>query len=122
MIILRDSIVAKVRDFVVAESEVPTDDPEFTDDVHLFESGYLDSLGVVRLLVFIETAFGAKLDESHLFSEEFTTIDGIAALIEATLPAGAAAPISKPTPEPARPPERKPAGLLSFLKKARLFD
>ena len=82
---LEIGIIAKVKDFVATESQVPLMDPEFTNDVHLFESGYLDSLGVVLLIEFIETAFGVKLDETQMFSEEFTTIGGIATLISAAL-------------------------------------
>ena len=104
---LEDSIAAKVKDFIGTVSQVPVNDPEFTDEVHIFESGYLDSLGVVQLIEFIETAFGVKLDETHLFSEEFTTIGGIATLISAALPAGAIAPNTKSAPEPDTPPERK---------------
>ena len=82
-----DIIAAEVRAFVAADSQVPTDDEEFTCDVHLFDAGYLDSLGVVRLIAFVESDFAVELDETHLFSEAFTTINGIASLIAASLPA-----------------------------------
>jgi len=119
---LKDNIALIVKDFVATEAQVPENDPGFTEDVHLFESGYMDSLGVVRLIDFIETAFGVKLDETHLFSEEFTTIGGIATLTEAALHAGAAEPNTKPPPDQNIPPMSKNSGNSSWFQKVRRFN
>ena len=49
---------------------------------HLFESGYVDSAGVVELIAFLESTFTIRLDDDQVFSEDFTTINGIAAIVE----------------------------------------
>jgi acyl carrier protein len=52
-------------------------------EAHLFESGYVDSAGVVELIAFVESIFNISLDDDHVFSDEFTTIDGISAIVMA---------------------------------------
>jgi acyl carrier protein len=49
---------------------------------HLFESGYVDSAGVVELIAFLESTFKIRLDDDQVFSDDFTTINGIAAIVE----------------------------------------
>ena len=59
---------------------VGSDDSRFRN-AHLFEGGYVDSAGVVELIMFIESTFNVKLEDEHVFSEHFTTINGIAGLV-----------------------------------------
>jgi acyl carrier protein len=67
----------RIRAFIVSEFRVPDDDPQFTDEANLFENGYVDSMGLVELIAFIESTFHVKLSEGILFSEKFTNIDGM---------------------------------------------
>ena len=53
----------------------------FSRDAHLFEGGYVDSVGMVELLMFVESTFGVKFEDEHIFSDRFTTINGIAAIV-----------------------------------------
>lgn len=48
---------------------------------HLFESGLVDSAGVVELIAFVESTFKVRLGDDHVFSDDFTTINGIAAIV-----------------------------------------
>jgi len=50
---------------------------------HLFESGFVDSAGVVELIAFVESTFKVRLGDDQVFSEDFTTIDGISAIVAA---------------------------------------
>lgn len=59
---------------------LPTDS-DFGQNSELFESGYLDSLGIVALTTYIEQHFSVTLTEQHLFDPRFTTIAGIAEII-----------------------------------------
>jgi acyl carrier protein len=52
-------------------------------DAHLFESGVVDSAGVVELIAFVESAFEIRLGDDEVFSEDFTTINGIATIVDA---------------------------------------
>ena len=50
-------------------------------DAHLFESGYVDSAGVVELIAFLESRFEISLGDEHVFSDQFTTINGVAGIV-----------------------------------------
>ena len=50
---------------------------------HLFESGFVDSAGVVELIAFVESTFKIRLGDDQVFSDDFTTIDGIASMVDA---------------------------------------
>ena len=52
-------------------------------DAHLFESGYVDSAGVVELIAFVESIFNISLRDDDVFSDDFTTINGIATIVDA---------------------------------------
>jgi acyl carrier protein len=54
-------------------------------DAHMFESGFVDSAGVVELIAFLESTFKIRLGDDEVFSEEFTTINGIAAIVDQTI-------------------------------------
>jgi acyl carrier protein len=51
-------------------------------DAHLFESGFVDSAGVVELIAFLESTFKIRIDDDQVFSDDFTTINGIAAIVQ----------------------------------------
>ncbi|HEX2713219.1 MAG TPA: acyl carrier protein [Candidatus Acidoferrales bacterium] len=78
-------IVNSIETFIRREFRILADDPGFSPDVHLFESGYVDSAGVVELIAFIEATFGVKLEDEHIFDERFTTITGISSVVSGCL-------------------------------------
>ncbi|MFF5781840.1 acyl carrier protein [Streptomyces virginiae] len=70
-----------IETFIRREAAVADDDPGFTRQVHLFDTGYLDSLTVVALTVHVEEVLGVSITDADLFDTRFATIDGIAELI-----------------------------------------
>jgi acyl carrier protein len=52
-------------------------------NTHLYESGVVDSAGVVELIAFLESTFKIRLGDDEVFSDDFTTINGIAAIVGA---------------------------------------
>lgn len=81
MVITSDEIAARIENFVRTEFRVPERDRHFSRDAELFELGFVDSTGAVELISFVESTFDIKLDDEHLFSPDFTTINGISRLI-----------------------------------------
>lgn len=71
----------RIEAFIRREAAVADDDPTFTRQVNLFDTGYLDSLTVVALTVHVEEAFGVPITDDDLFDPRFATIDGMAKLI-----------------------------------------
>ncbi|WP_158841320.1 phosphopantetheine-binding protein [Saccharothrix deserti] len=74
------SVAQEVERFIRAEGNVTPDDPGLTWSVDLLEAGYLDSLGIVRLIAFLDVRFGLRLDDEILLDERLATIEGIASI------------------------------------------
>lgn len=71
----------RIERFVRTAFDVSPDDPGFDRATDLFDSGYVDSVGLAELLEFISEEFGVEVPESDLLSEEFATIQGMARII-----------------------------------------
>ena len=54
------------------------DDPYFDHDTNLWEQGYVDSMGAIEVIAFLEKTFGTDIPEHVLFSPDFTSINGMA--------------------------------------------
>ncbi len=50
---------------------------EFTGHTNLMESGLLDSIGFVELIVFMEGQTGYNIDLTDVDPSEFTTVNGL---------------------------------------------
>ena len=81
MAILPPDIAASLETYIRREFRIAGSDESIFRNEHLFEAGHVDSAGVVELIMFIESTFNVKLEDDHVFSEQFTTINGIADLV-----------------------------------------
>jgi len=77
----QEQVAATIEAFVRKTFLIDGDDPEFSRTCDLFEEGFVDSMGLVKLLSFIEKEFGVTVEEEHLFDERFPTIQGESELI-----------------------------------------
>jgi acyl carrier protein len=75
------SIADELEQFVRSKYNVRADDPRFSRDVDLWEEGYLDSVGVIEIIDFLEQRLHRMLPESVLFAPRFRSINGIAQLV-----------------------------------------
>jgi acyl carrier protein len=57
-----------------------------TDETPLLDSGILDSLGLLRLVVFLEERFGIMMDDADLLPEYFASVNSICAYLRAREP------------------------------------
>jgi acyl carrier protein len=53
------------------------------DETSLLDSGILDSLSLLRLVVFLEERFGIAVGEADLLPENFATVKAICAYLRA---------------------------------------
>lgn len=74
-------VAAAVEEFARREFSIKPSDRRFDRKVDLFEDGYVDSIGVIELIQFLERTFAMEIPEADLFSPEFSTIDGIAKIV-----------------------------------------
>lgn len=57
-----ESVSADLRNFIRQKYSVGEDDREFTDTVHLYDAGYVDTNAAVNLRGFMESKFGIKME------------------------------------------------------------
>ena len=50
---------------------------EITGDTNLMESGLLDSIGFIELIVFVERRTGCNIDLTDVDPGDFTTVNGL---------------------------------------------
>jgi acyl carrier protein len=75
-----------INDYISREL-VP--DPELlplSNETLLLDSGVLDSLSLLRLVVFLEERLGISLDDADLLPENFASVDAICAYLRAREP------------------------------------
>lgn len=56
--------------------------PDLRDDDDIFASGFVNSLFVMQLILFVEKEFDIQVARQDLVIENFSTLDAIASLIE----------------------------------------
>jgi acyl carrier protein len=81
MAITQAPIAQTVERFIRSHFRVLDTDPSFHRGAHLYEGGFVDSAGVVELIAFVESTFKLTLEDEDVFSEEFTTINGISSVL-----------------------------------------
>lgn len=55
---------------------------DVNENINLFESGRIDSMGIVELLVYIEKELSISIDASKMIADNFKTINSILRLIQ----------------------------------------
>ena len=52
------------------------------DNLNFLETGYIDSIGIIKFIVEIEEKFNIQISEEDIISEQFKTVKGLVLLIE----------------------------------------
>ena len=72
----------RVRGFIVGELMHQDAQAAVGDDDSLLERGILDSLGLVKLLTFLEQEYRIVLPDEEVIPDHFETISAIVALVK----------------------------------------
>jgi acyl carrier protein len=70
----------RVREFIL-ESFYVADPGELTDEVSLIDSGYVDSTGMMEIIVFIEGEYAIEIGDDETIPENLDSISQIAAFV-----------------------------------------
>jgi acyl carrier protein len=70
----------RVRGFVLEYFYV-SDPAELTDDVSLIDSGYVDSTGMMEIILFLEGEYGIEIEDHETIPANLETISNIAAFV-----------------------------------------
>ena len=71
-----------LRNFILEHFEIDAGDPDFSDDVHLFDYGFVDSLGATEIVLFLEETFQVKITQADITLYPMNTINEIAGVVE----------------------------------------
>ena len=71
----------ELKEFIFNELVHTADEAAFSDDDDLLEAG-LDSMGIMRLVLFIEEKFGVTLPDEEIEPDNIQTVNRITAWIE----------------------------------------
>ena len=75
------NIESDVRSFIEADffDGVPQ---EIDRDISLLQTGVMDSMGLFRLIFFLQETYGVKVPDDELLAENFESISSIAGYVE----------------------------------------
>ena len=72
---------AKIKDFILTEVNPDLGLASLDDDEPLIDSGIVDSLGVLRILSFLDESFGIDLSGDEIKLQNFRSVRSICDLI-----------------------------------------
>lgn len=76
-----DEIAKILDDYVKKQFEIEDDDPDYSLDVNLFDYGYVDSLGAVEIIMFVEERFGCKISQKDISKYPMNTVREITEVV-----------------------------------------
>lgn len=74
---MKDTLIKYILEEIIADPE-----EELVADDDLLNSGLIDSLGIMRLIAFIENEFGMKIPPQDMVIENFMSVEAIATYIQ----------------------------------------
>ncbi len=57
------------------------DDPDFNNDVHMFNEGFVDSFGAVEIIHFVEKTYNIKITQRDITLFPMNTVSEIASVV-----------------------------------------
>lgn len=78
------TVTETISEFIRDKFEIG-DDPDFTNDVHLFNEGFVDSFGAVEIIHFVEETYGIEITQKDITLFPMNTVEEIAAVVESKI-------------------------------------
>ena len=75
-----------IKDYIVTEFLPGAVATDLTSDYDLLTNGVIDSLGLLKLIAWVETEFDVTVDEAALDPDNFRSVDAIDALVNRPAP------------------------------------
>lgn len=77
-------MIEQLKTYITTELITGSLDAPLTADTPLIENGILDSLGIFKLLSFIEEQFSIRVDPTEIVYENFASLNTIQQMIQRT--------------------------------------
>lgn len=84
-------IQQEVRQFVIENFVFDNDGHNISDDDSFFDTGLLDSMGVLTLMEFVREKFGISVEDGELLPENWDSVNRVTAFVRAKLSIAATA-------------------------------
>ena len=78
----------RIRDFLIEELHWQGSRSELTEDLPLIENHVIDSMGLLRLVAWLESSFGLQISDEDVVPANFGAIRGIEGLLHRKPPHG----------------------------------
>lgn len=78
------TVTETINEFIREKFDIG-DDPDFTNDVHLFNEGFVDSFGAVEIIHFVEENYGIEITQKDITLFPMNTVEEIAAVVESKI-------------------------------------
>ncbi len=75
---MQNSIRSFVVELLEKKSSLPKD---FNDTSDFIQTGIVDSMGIIKFILELESRFDIEITETDIESDEFRTVQGIVAMI-----------------------------------------
>ena len=72
----REDIQKEIMRFIQKEFKVNPDNHGLDLNCDIFEEGYVDSLGINKLIAFLEKRFEVEINEDYFLDDRFVSIQG----------------------------------------------
>ena len=76
-----NDLSAKIKEFIITEVNPELNLTQIDDDEPLIESGIVDSLGVLKIMSFLDESFGVDLSSEEIKLENFRDVRTICELV-----------------------------------------
>jgi acyl carrier protein len=77
-----DQLKDRIKQFIMTEVAPDLGLDDIRDDDALIDSGIIDSLGVLRIMAFLDEEFGVDLGSGEIRLENFKDLDTICRVVE----------------------------------------
>ncbi|MGE5698957.1 MAG: acyl carrier protein [Deltaproteobacteria bacterium] len=79
-----ESCRAEIRNFLKTNLAKRPEHLEISDRDDIISNGLIDSLGIIKLIGFLEERFGTTLKDEDIVPENFESVDSISAFLDRT--------------------------------------
>ena len=80
-----EELAQKLTSYIMSDVLLDSTQTELAVDDDLLEDGLVDSLGIMRLLAYIETEFGFAVPAQDVTVETFMSVEAIVAYLESNV-------------------------------------
>lgn len=76
------STLKSIEKFMLDQIMAGFDRETLEADEDLLDQGFIDSLGIMKLIVFIEDTFGLKIDDGEIIPENFQSLNSMVSFVQ----------------------------------------